>query len=145
MRAKLHKSEVMMVDRSAIKQKRLVYLLIASKRIKYLFAKSGIVYIGSTAKGIRRVAASAAYNAKWILEAYGTRKFAARVVTCPGVPGLPIWKVLESDLLLTFHAQFGELPALNKLRPKSLSGRFPAAQLMGILTELSRATARRGP
>jgi hypothetical protein len=133
MRVKLHKSEVLVVDRSAISGKRLVYLLVASKRVKYPFGKSGIMYIGCTAKGIRRVAASAAYHARWILDAHGTRKFTARVVTCPRRPGLKMWCVLERDLLLIFLMLFGKLPMRNKQRPKSLSGFFPAVMLERIL------------
>jgi len=132
--AKLHKSEVMVVDRSAIKQKHLVYLLAASKPQKYPDGKSGIMYIGSTQNGVARVASSAARQARWILTGYGIRKFTARVVTCPGRPGLKMWRVLERDLLLTFKHRFGRLPWLNKQKPKFLSGLFRAEKLERILT-----------
>jgi len=132
--AKLHKSEVMVVDRSAIKQKHLVYLLVASKPVKYRFGKSAIMYIGSTEKGVARVASSAAGQARWILAEYGIRKFTARVVTCPGRPGLKMWRVLERDLLLAFRKLLGDLPKLNKQKPKFPSGLFRAEKLERILT-----------
>jgi hypothetical protein len=134
--AKLQKSEVMVVDRSAIKaikQKRLVYLLVASQARKYPGGKSAIMYIGSTEKGVARVASSAARQARWILGKHGVRKFTARVVTCPRRPGLKMWCVLERDLLLVFLMLFGKLPMRNKQRPKSLSGFFPAVMLERIL------------
>jgi hypothetical protein len=136
--AKLHRGELIVVDRSAIKAirgRRLVYVLVASRPRKYKGGRSAIVYIGCTGKGIARVASSAAYHARWILAEFGVRKFTARVVTCRGCPGLKMWHVLEGDLLLTFESRFRQLPWLNKLKPRGgLSGRFSPKTLEHILT-----------
>jgi hypothetical protein len=136
--AKLHHAEVLVVDRSAIRAKHLVYLLVADKPERYLWKKSPILYIGTTAKGVARVAASAAHRADDILARYGTRRFAVRVATCSARAGVPTWKVLEKDLIRRFKAKHGEVPVLNEwknLIPHHLSGYFSKRTLDKILRE----------
>jgi hypothetical protein len=53
--AKLHRPEVMLVNRAAIKAKHLVYLLVADKAEKYDWKNSPILYIGTTEKGVARI------------------------------------------------------------------------------------------
>ncbi len=50
---------VITVDIAATKVKRLVYLLVANRPIKYGKDYSRIVYVGTTGHGIRRIAYSA--------------------------------------------------------------------------------------
>jgi hypothetical protein len=69
--------------RIAIGSPKLVYILIADKKLSYSHGlKSAIAYIGTTKKGVVRVAASAAYWAEDILSEHGIKKVIARIVTC---------------------------------------------------------------
>lgn len=137
--AKLHRSEVMLVNRAAIKAKHLVYLLVANKTEKYVWKSSPILYIGTTEKGVARMAVSAAHRAEDILGRYGTRKFAVRVVTCQRRAGMQTWRVLEKDLLRRFKLHHGEVPRLNEsgknLNPNNLSGYFSERKLDKIIRE----------
>jgi hypothetical protein len=134
--ARLHRAEVLVVDRSAIKSKHLVYLLVADKPQRYPWKKSPILYVGTTANGVARIAGSAAHRAEDIFAQYGTRRFVVRVVTCERRAGMPTWKVLEKDLLRRFKAHHGEVPLLNEwknLNPHHLSGYFSERKLDKIL------------
>lgn len=137
--AKLHRTEVMLVNRAAIKAKHLVYLLVADKSEHYPWKRSPIVYIGTTEKGIARMAVSAAHRAEDILARYGTRRFAVRVVTCQKRAGLQTWRVLERDLLRRFKLHHGAVPKLNesgkKLNPNHLSGYFSERKLDKVLKQ----------
>jgi hypothetical protein len=137
--AKLHRTEVMVVNRAAIKAKHLVYLLVADKAEHYLWKSSPILYIGTTEKGVARMAESAAHRAKDILGRYGTRKFLVRAITCQRRAGMQTWKVLEWDLLKRFKLQHGEVPRLNEsgknLNPNQLSRYFSERTLDKILKE----------
>jgi len=139
LKTKLHHSEVIVVDRSVIKAKHLVYLFVADRPHRYLWRHSRILYVGTTAKGVARITTSVAARAKDIFARYGVRKFHVRVVTCTKRPGLSSWKVLEKDLLRRFKALHGGVPLLNKqgrnLKPHLLSGLFPEGKLDKILNE----------
>jgi hypothetical protein len=52
----------------------LVYALTADKKFPHPYGKSSIAYIGTTKKGIERVASSVAYRAEDILSEYGVKK-----------------------------------------------------------------------
>ena len=141
MKAKLLRSEVMVVDKSAVKRRHLVYLLIANRPEKYPWGRSSIMYIGTTAKGVARIAKSAGYRAKQIFGRYGVKKFSIRVVTFPRRPGIAIWKELEKDILKRFKIIYGEVPKLNawkKIRPRPLSGYFGEANLDRIIQRSQR-------
>jgi hypothetical protein len=134
--ARLHGAEVLVVDRAAIKAMHLVYLLVADKPQRYPWRKSPILYVGTTANGVGRIAGSAAHRAEDIFAQYGTRRFVARVVTCQRRAGMPTWKVLEKDLIRRFKAHHGEVPLLNEwknLNPHHLSGYFSERKLDKIL------------
>jgi len=137
--AKLYRSEVMLVNRAAIKAQHLVYFLVANNAEKYVWRPSPILYIGTTEKGVGRMAVSAAHRAEDILGRYGTRRFAVRVVTCQRRAGMQTWRVLERDLLKRFKLHHGEVPRLNEsgknLNPNRLSGYFSERQLDKILRE----------
>jgi len=60
---------------------KLVYVLIADKRLKYKLGKSRIAYIGTTKKGSSRIAQSMAARAEDVLSIHGVRSFHARVIT----------------------------------------------------------------
>jgi hypothetical protein len=136
--AKLHSAEVLVVDRKAIKARHLVYLLVADSPQRYPWKTSPILYVGTTAHGVARIAASAAHRADDIFARYGIRRFVVRVVTCPRRAGMQTWKVLEKDLMRRFKARHGEVPFLNEwknLNPHHLSGYFSEAKLDKILKD----------
>lgn len=137
LKAKLHHSEVIVVDRSVIKTKHLVYLFVADKPQRYPWQHSRILYVGTTAKGVARITASVAARSKDIFTRYKLRRFRVRVVTCTKRAGLSSWKVLEKDLLRRFKALHGAVPLLNqqgrKWKPHHLSGYFTEQRLDKIL------------
>jgi hypothetical protein len=116
-----------------------VYFLVANKTEKYLWRRSPVLYIGTTEKGVARMAVSAAQRAEDILSRYGTRRFVVRVVTCQRRAGMQRWRVLEKDLLRRFKLHHGEVPLLNEsgknLKPGHLSGLFSERKLDKILRE----------
>lgn len=135
--AKLRHAAVLVVDRAAIKTRHLVYFLVADKEQKYPWRRSPILYIGTTARGVARIAASAAHRAEDIFARYGTQRFEVRVVTCRRRAGMQTWKVLEKDLLRRFKGRHGDVPHLNEwknLNPLHLSGYFSDRTLDRILS-----------
>ncbi len=100
--------------RVSVSTERMVYVLVASKMLKYPYGKSRIAYIGTTEKGIQRVAQSVAYRANHILSLHGVRSFEARIVSCRPRQNVSTWKKLESALLLGFRRQFGKVPRFNQ-------------------------------
>jgi len=139
LKAKLHSTEVMLVNRTAVKARHLVYLLVADKVERYRWKSSPILYIGMTEKGVARMAVSAAHRAEDIFARYGTRKFLVRAVTCQRRAGMQTWRVLEKDLLRRFKLHHGEVPKLNEsgknLNPNYLSRYFSERTLDKILKE----------
>lgn len=99
--------------RVSLGKDRLVYVLIADKRLKYAKGKSRIAYIGTTKKGLSRIASSVAGRADAILNLHGVRSFHARIVTCKGRRRVAMWRKLERALLIEFRAKFGEPPRCN--------------------------------
>lgn len=108
----------MQATRVAIGKDKLVYILIADKAIKYTYGKSRIAYIGTTKKGVGRVAQSVAARAEAILSIHGVRTFHARVVTCRPRPNVKTWKKLERAMILTFREKFGVVPECNTVGKK---------------------------
>ena len=92
---------------------KLVYILVSDKRLQYKSGKSRIAYIGTTKKGVARVAQSVAARADDILSLHGVRTFHARIVTCKPRKNVETWKKLERALLLSFRERFGEVPKCN--------------------------------
>ena len=113
LKVSLKRDEALRATRVTIGKNKLVYLLIADKRLKYNTGKSRIAYIGTTKKGVARIAQSVAARADDILSLHGVRTFHARIVTCRPRQNVPTWKKLERALLLTFRERFGEIPKCN--------------------------------
>jgi len=109
----LKRDEALRVTRVTIGKNKLVYLLIADKRLKYKTGKSRIAYIGTTKKGVARIAQSVASRADHILSLHGVRTFHARIATCKPRQNVATWKKLERALLLSFRERFGEVPKCN--------------------------------
>jgi hypothetical protein len=108
------KSEILRITRINLTSERLVYVLVANKQFSYTHGKSPIVYIGTTQKGIKRIAESAAHHADDILGRHGITEVSARVVTSKGRKHVKTWLKLERAMLLSFREKYGRVPELNK-------------------------------
>jgi len=105
----------MQVSRVSIGKKKLVYVIVAQRAIKYPWGRSKVAYIGTTKKGMARIAQSAAAKAEDVLGLHGVREFHVRIITCTSRRGVETWKKLERALLLTFRHMYGALPPCNKV------------------------------
>lgn len=128
-------------SRVTIGKDKLVYVLICDKKIRYPFGKSKIAYIGTTEKGISRIALSVAYRAEEILSIRGVRDFDARVITCKPRQNVKTWMKLERALLLTFRDKYGEVPHCNshgkKMKETDEFKYFKQSRLVSILEDLA--------
>jgi hypothetical protein len=105
----------MQVTRVSFKNKKLVYVILAQKTLKYPWGRSRIAYIGTTKKGMARFAQSAAAKAEEVLSLYGVREMEVRLVTCHSRPNVRSWVKLERAMLLSFRERFGDLPICNTM------------------------------
>jgi hypothetical protein len=109
----LKQKDAMQVTRVSIGKKKLVYAITVKKALKYDWGRSRIVYIGTTKKGMNRIAQSVAARADAVLTRHGVREFFVRIITCPPRPNVKSWEKLETALLHTFRKQYGSLPKCN--------------------------------
>jgi hypothetical protein len=109
----LNRDHAMHATRVSIGKSKLVYVLVADKKLTYPGGKSRIAYIGTTSKGTARIAQSVAFRADDILGIRGVRSFHARVVTCRPRRHVKTWHYLERALLIKFKEIYGEVPACN--------------------------------
>ena len=109
----LKRDEALRATRVSVGKNRLVYVLVADKRLKYPRGKSRIAYIGTTKKGVARIAQSVAFRAYDILGHHGVRSFGARIITCKRRQNVSTWTKLERALLLVFREQLGAPPYCN--------------------------------
>jgi hypothetical protein len=137
----LKRDEALRATRVSVGKSKLVYLLIADKKLKYRHGKSRIAYIGTTKKGVARIAQSVAARAEDILSLHGVRAFHARIVTCRPRQRVATWKKLERALLLSFRDRFGEVPSCNsqgaKMKHTDELNYFARARLANVIDELS--------
>ncbi len=113
-RLHLTREAVMTIRRGALTADRLVYLLAANRPIRYEKGRSRIVYIGTTKKGVRRVAGSVAYRAEELLQRRGFKEVEAYILTYGAKPGVKnMWSKLERATLFMFRYQYGDIPELN--------------------------------
>jgi hypothetical protein len=103
----------MTVHRVGIRKVKLCYLIKANRYIKYPFGSSPIVYMGTTRRGINRLANSAAYWAPEILGTHGITAFEVHVVNFTPRQHVQMWRKLERALLLTFRDLYGAVPLCN--------------------------------
>ena len=111
----LRPGHAMEVTRVSVGKKRLVYLILAEKPLKYSWGRSRVAYIGTTKKGMGRIAQSVAARAKDVLGLYGIRRFHVRILTCAPRPNVETWKKLERAMLLVFRHKYREVPKCNKI------------------------------
>lgn len=103
------------INRTAVRDDKLVYIARANKQIRYPSrVRSRIVYIGTTRKGARRIASSAASKGEQLLYDYGIKQLEFNIVTCTRRPGVETWKKLERALIIRFRERFGIPPKANK-------------------------------
>jgi len=128
--------------RVSIGKKKLVYVLVADRRLQYgKKHRSRIAYIGTTKKGMSRVARSVAFRANDILELRGVRSFTARIVTCPPRRNVVTWRKLERALLVGFKERFGEIPKCNsygkRMKEKDVFRYFRKKAVLRVIDDLS--------
>ena len=136
------KTESIEIHRQAIRDDKLVYVIVMSKPIKYPDGKSKIGYIGTTGAGIYRVAHSGAHRATTLLRGHGQKSLKLFTITCSKRQGLQgSAGLLEKALLATFRREFGSVPKANKQgknvkKPEALKW-FTRARLEGVIMKYS--------
>lgn len=109
----LKSKAVLTVNRFPLNSERLVYVLVANRQLRYRHGRSSIAYIGTTKKGLSRIAESAAFHADEILNLRGVTNVTAKILTCKSRPNVKTWRKLERAMLLTFREVYGEIPDQN--------------------------------
>lgn len=109
----LKRDEAVTVSRVSIGKQKMVYVLVCDKRLRYPNGESRVAYIGTTEKGLSRIAQSVAARAEDILALLGVRNFHARVVTCASRQHVRTWRKLERAMLLRFRELYGVVPRCN--------------------------------
>jgi hypothetical protein len=106
-------------------KKKMAYILVANKSYKTASGlRSRVIYIGTTAKGAGRPAASAVNKASQIFyssKSRGVRTIDVFIVTCQGRRATPTWKRLEAALIHTFWNIYHQIPKYNKRSPHTLT------------------------
>jgi hypothetical protein len=134
---------VLSVEVSSTKTKELVYLLAADRPIRYGNQFSRIVYIGTTKKGVSRIAGSASRHIGVAADQLrGLRRLDAFVVAARSRrgpkthKGVKAWFLLEHALLLKFWQKYGSGPILNgtgKPRPRHEFDVFAGSSIQRII------------
>jgi hypothetical protein len=104
---------ILTLSRFSTSQPTLVYILTTNKYLKYTYGRSVIAYIGTTKRGLKRIAESVADKAEDVLRKHGVRSLNAHIVTCRGRRGAKVWHKLERALIITFREKHGEVPRCN--------------------------------
>lgn len=103
----------MTVTRVSVSRLKLCYVVTANRVVRYPRGRSRIVYIGTTQRGVERLASSAATRAPAILGTHGFTHFEVHVVTCAPLQHVKTWRKLERALLLGFRSRYRRVPLLN--------------------------------
>ena len=120
----MNRKPAMTVYRRVLKHRKLVYVLAARKTLKYQDGRSRILYIGTTKKGISRIAASVARRSKKILNQRGVKEVDVHILSCEARQGLKSWGVLERALVARFRARYFEVPLCNTQLKKKRSTKY---------------------
>jgi hypothetical protein len=107
-------------------KKKMAYILLSDKPYKTASGlKSRVIYIGTTAKGAGRPAASAVNKASKIFyKDHGVRTIEVYIVTCSGRQNMKTWKLLEAALIHIFWNIYHQIPRKNKKKPAYVDGIF---------------------
>lgn len=137
----LPNEDAMHVSRLTIGKMRLVYVIMANEELKHGNKWSKIAYIGTTKKGLSRIASSVAYRANEIPKLHGVRSFTVAIVSCRQRQRVRTWFRLERALLAKFKDLFGSVPVCNskgtKMTPQGVWELFSEARAQQILDRLS--------
>ena len=129
----------MQVTRVSVGNKKLVYLIVVPRALKYPWGRSRIVYVGTTEMGISRITQSVAQRAEAVLGHHGIKEFHVRVVTCGPRRHVRTWFKLESALVLAFRHRYGKVPVYNDtFQKKQITDEFEyfsRARIEGILRQ----------
>jgi len=140
LKVKWQRTPAIVINRTAFRDNKLVYVARANKRTRYPLGRSRIAYIGTTKKGARRIASSAAGRGEELLYEYGMKHLEFNVVTCGKVQGVETWRKLERALLIRFRELYGKIPRANivgaKIRWQDELKYFRLEKLDRILSEL---------
>jgi hypothetical protein len=110
---RLRTGAAMHVTRVPLNSAKLVYVIVASKKLRYRWGRSPIVYIGTTRKGTGRMAQSAARLTDKVLSKHGVKSFDVRMLTCRPRNRVKTWIELERALLHAFRKMYGDVPEFN--------------------------------
>lgn len=136
----LARDEAMRVNRASIRRDRLCYVIVADRRLTYTRGRSAIAYIGTTRRGLGRVAGSAAQRAPEVFRLRGVRSFTVRVVSCQVRQSVRTWAKLERVLLLIFKERYGEISHCNShgkgMRERDEFEYFQKRRLTRLVEEL---------
>lgn len=113
LRLSLKRDEALRATRVSVGKNKLVYVLLADKKLRYPKGKTRVAYIGTTKKGMSRIAQSVSTRAEDILSIRGVRQFHARIITCPPRQRVKTWHKLERALLMQFRIIYGDVPYCN--------------------------------
>jgi len=91
----LKPKHAMEVTREVRGKKKLVYIIVAKKPLKYHLGRSKIVYIGTTKNGMNRLAQSVAARAPAVLDIRGVREFLVRIMVCAPRSKVKTWEKLD--------------------------------------------------
>ncbi|MGB9465992.1 MAG: hypothetical protein WBR10_12850 [Candidatus Acidiferrum sp.] len=114
MRVHVDSKPAMTMHRRILTKDRIVYLLVGKNAFKYKGGRSHIAYIGTSKRGARRIASSAAQRADKVFSKWGSKHMDVFIASCSAKPGLKSWMYLERALLAQFLAWYRELPFCNK-------------------------------
>jgi hypothetical protein len=127
--------------RQSVGRNKLVYAIVADKKLEYPKGRSRVAYIGTTRKGVRRVAASVAGKADKILDLRGVRSCRAYIITCRARQRVRTWLKLERALLIVFREIYGDTPRCNrhgkKMQATDQFDYFARPRLRSVLEELA--------
>jgi hypothetical protein len=119
---RLANGDALWASRLFLRDEKLVYVILANKKLHYPQGRSRIAYIGTTKNGGARVAASAAARAEEVLRLHGVTEIGVRIVTAKSRPPTRIWFKLEHALLWTFREKFGAVPRCNSPKRTKYEG-----------------------
>jgi hypothetical protein len=140
LRIKFKDRPALIIHRAAFANNHLVYIGRANRAFRYPWGRSRIGYIGTTRKGARRVASSAAWKGEELLFARGVTEVEFCILTCAKHPGVRTWIKLERALIIRFREKYGAVPVGNisgkKMRWKDEARYFRLRRLDQLIEKL---------
>lgn len=141
LKIKWQRTPAIVINRTAFRDNKLVYVARTNKTNRYPLGRSRIAYIGTTKKGARRIASSAATRGADLLYEYGIKHLELSVVTCSKVQSVETWRKLERALIIRFRELYGRIPRANnagaRMRWKDELRYFRIEKLDELLHELA--------